>query len=126
MIMADDVRMTSQGGNGERLDVRVGGQSFGLSAKDLIPILLLIVAGVAGYLVYHAQDQRFGQMQEQHLMLFRHLQHQNEVLNQHSDVFRRWLTTIDYNIGHPEQRIPLEAAPPPPPVPALPSVMPKE
>jgi hypothetical protein len=109
-------------GNGrERLDLRVGGQSIGLSVKDLIPILLLIIAGIAGYLVYQAQDARLQRLHEHHIILFNQIERTHALIVQQNETIRRWLQTVAYNIGRdPSEQVPLELpspllAPKPPP-----------
>ena len=59
--MAEEVRGTVSGGNGERLDLRIGGQSLGFTTKDLVNVLIVILLGGFGYfLAYNvtANQQR--------------------------------------------------------------------
>jgi hypothetical protein len=107
----------SHGNGRERLEFKVGGQSVGIATQNLIPVLILLLAMVAGYLVYVGQDSRFEQMHQQHLFLHRSLVHQNELMIEQTETIRKWLLTMDYNLVHPEQRLPLDIAPRPPLVP---------
>jgi hypothetical protein len=139
--VAEEVQGSVTGGNGERLSFQVGTKSFGVAARDLVPILLLVLMGVGGYLLYlnvskgvHGIEQR--QMQT-HDMLHRNqlsmvealtkwhvmlneqeqaitvqLRHQNELLATQTETFRRLLQAHDFNMGRPlGERIPLEVAP---------------
>ena len=106
---------------GERLDLKVGGQSLGLTANSLIPILVLIIAGVAGYLVWLSQDGRFQQMHQQHVYLVQLIEHQNALIQRQTETLRRWLEVVSYNMGKEGgERLPLEVPPPPPEPPGLP------
>jgi hypothetical protein len=50
--MTEEIHGSVQGGNGERLEVKLGTKSLGLQTKDLIPILLLLAGCVGGFLIY--------------------------------------------------------------------------
>jgi hypothetical protein len=105
----------------ERLDVTVGGQTFGLAAKDLVSILILLLACVAGYLLWLSQDARLQAIAHQHVYLYQYLQAQHALILEHRETLREWLETVSYNSGHPhEQHLPLthrpsQVKPPPPP-----------
>lgn len=113
------------GNSGERLDLKIGGQSFGLTSRDLIPVLILILACVAGYLLYLALDQRLVHMREVQVHIMEGLARNHEATIVESqamrelhytqmDYFRKLLTTMDHNMSHgPTERYPLELVPPP-------------
>lgn len=128
--MAEDVTGRVEGKNGERLEVRVGGQAFGLTTRDLIPILLLILIGISGYLRIRAVEMHLNKIDTHHLDLskqryeqdryidtqvekLRTLIHEhNEKLAEQTQQIRVMLTGLDYNIGRKiEERIPLELVP---------------
>jgi hypothetical protein len=105
-MMADEVSGHISGGNGERVELRLGSKSLGISAVSLIPVLLLICAGIAGYLVYLNQMDA--------LKLLYH--GQREIVEQMQALELRLkhdLAVHDYNSGRePSERLPLELTPP--------------
>jgi len=116
--------MAAPNGNGrERLDLKVAGQSFGLTATSLIPSLALIILGVALYVVWLAQDARFAamdarfaQMQEQHVRMYDGQLRQNALAHDYLETVRKWLQVLQYNLNQESgQRLPLDVAPPLPP-----------
>jgi hypothetical protein len=50
--MADEVQGTVAGTNGERLELRLGTKSLGLTTRDLPLIVLMILMGVGFYLAF--------------------------------------------------------------------------
>lgn len=108
-----------------KLSGSIAGQSFSLQTRDIIPVLLLLVAGVCGYLVYLALDQRLVNMREVQVHILTTLSSNREATTgeYHAmrelhtiqmDYFRKLLTTLDYNMSHgPTERYPLELVPPP-------------
>jgi hypothetical protein len=140
--MADEVQGSVTNGNGERLQFQVGTKTFGIQARDLIPVLLLIMIGVGGYLLYlnmatrmdwmmQRQDQTQEMLHANQLKMVEALQtwhqilktqedairitllHQNELLEHQTETFRRFFYTHDYNQGRPpEDRLPLDLTPP--------------
>jgi hypothetical protein len=64
--MAEEVQGSISGGNGrERLELRIGTKSFGVQAKDLIPILLLCLIGIGGFLIYRGVHDDLGRLSAQ-------------------------------------------------------------
>lgn len=108
-----------------KLSGSIAGQSFAITTRDLIPVLLLLVGGVAGYLVYLALDQRLAHMREVQVHIMEGLakNHEATILESQAmrelhytqmDYFRKLLTTMDHNMSHgPTERYPLELVPPP-------------
>jgi hypothetical protein len=123
--VADEVHSSVTGGNGERLEVRLGTKAIGLTTRDLIPILLLLAGVVGGYLIYLNMQQAMRVLYiRQDLMLTRQYELQNEMVSlfhaqddrvqAHVDALRRMVSMHDYNMAHdPSQRLPLETEPPP-------------
>jgi hypothetical protein len=121
--MADEVQGTVHGGNGERLELRLGTKSFGLSARDLIPVLLVLSGLVGGYLIYVSISERLAGLsahQEQTLATLHANQlkiaetfHMIErVLQEHTDTLRQMLSTHEWNQGRaPGERLPLDMRP---------------
>jgi hypothetical protein len=54
----DEVHGSVQGPNGERLQLQLGSKSFGVSAKDLVSVLLVVVMGVGFYLTVNSLTDR--------------------------------------------------------------------
>jgi len=64
--MADEVRGQITNGNGERLSLQIGTKSFGIQARDILPILLLLMMGVGGYLLYDNVHRGIVDLQRNH------------------------------------------------------------
>jgi len=106
------------------LQVTMGGKSFGLMTKDLIPVLLLVILGVGGYLLYTNVYQGIVDLERNHEKIEKVLyENQTRIVesiaaaNSHrerqTDEIRRLLLTHEYNQTHaPEERLPLELPPP--------------
>jgi len=127
--MTEEVHGSVTGGNGERLEVRVGSQAFGLNAKDLLPILLLLSGLVGGYLLYTDVHKGLENLQASQLEVIKVL-HGNElkivnaiqawrgVVEGETEVIRKLIITHEFNTGRdPGERLPLDLPPPshPPP-----------
>jgi len=121
--MSDEVQGTVTGGNGERLELRLGTRTLGLTTRDLIPILLLAILGVGGYLLYGAVSKDLGRLDRQHDQVLTALQ-QNalrivdavQAANAHreeqTETIRKMLLLHEVNQSRaPEDRMPLELAP---------------
>jgi hypothetical protein len=128
-MMADEVSGTVQGNNGERLELKLGSKAFGLNAKDLLPILLLLSGLVGGYLLYTDVHSGIQHLEASHLEMIKVL-HSNElkivqaiqawrgVVEGETDVIRKLLITHEWNMGRDHsERLPLELPPRPIPVP---------
>jgi hypothetical protein len=107
--MAEEVHGTIQGGNGERLEVKLGSKSVGIAAQSLIPILLLLSGLVGGYIIYinvmdaiRASVRLIYQRQEQLIKL----------LDEQTDSIHKMLLTHEWNMGRdPGERLPLDLPP---------------
>jgi hypothetical protein len=118
--MADQVQGSVTGGNGERLELRMGTKTLGLQTRDLIPILLLIGGMVGGYLIYTSVNQSLLRQEHHHEFIQSVLQQNmqqavslirqvQEDLDEHRRQFRKLLQVHDWNQGRePQDRLPLE------------------
>jgi hypothetical protein len=122
--MAEEVHGSVTGNNGERLELRVGSKAFGLNAKDLLPILLLLSGLVGGYLLYTDVHKGIEHLEASHLEMIKVL-HGNElkivnaiqqwraVVEGETEVIRKLIITHEYNMGRePAGRLPLDLPPP--------------
>jgi hypothetical protein len=105
-MMPDEVSGHITGGNGERVELRLGSKSLGISAVSLIPILVLICGGIAGYLVYQNQMEALRLLYTRQEQLVKEMQ-ALELRLKHD------IAVHDYNSGRePSERLPLELTPP--------------
>ena len=126
--------MAEPAGNNERMELRLGSKSLGLTTRDLIPVLLLIMIGVLGYFRTKILDGGMqtlganqaamrGEMHHQNSLLQtqtevsrQELRQQNVLLHQYTEYTRALLETLNYNLGRPPgEHLPLGRAPPRPP-----------
>lgn len=95
--------------DGERLEAKFGDKSLGITTKDLIPVLLIAMMGMGGYLIY--QNIRWALQaifNRQQLMLDR-MDTQDDKLAFQTREFARLLAILDYNQGRPqEEHLPME------------------
>lgn len=92
----------------DQLSGRVAGQSFHLATSQLVPVLMLLVACVAGYLVYLGQDKQLTAMHRDHDRLLGEIRTLTAKERQATLVLLRALTTLDYNQGRAqEDRLPV-------------------
>ena len=124
--------------SGDRLELKVGSKSLGLTTRDLLPVLmivgLLLILGVMGYyrtklLDSGLQDIMLGQsslkealhhqnllLQSQTETLRTELRQQNVQQHQQTEYLRDLLETLNYNITRPlPEQLPIGRAPPKPP-----------
>jgi hypothetical protein len=117
--------------NGESIQLAVGGKSIGITAKDLIPLLLLIAGCMGGYLAFVALDGRITTLTErqerilsaaaahkdaviealhaQRALLVEEVHAARERQTAQSEGLRRLIQTHDYNTGRaPGEHLPLE------------------
>jgi hypothetical protein len=132
--VADEVRVNAPAGNGERLELSIGSKRLGLTTRDLLPILLLILGGVGGYLIYVGLDAKvtltqtqlrevqqtlqqariniLEKLHEQDLKLAEALTTSERQLNAQTKEIKDLVLAHDYNAGRPtDERMPLELAP---------------
>jgi len=122
--MADEVQGSVQGGNGERLELKLGTKALGIQAKDLVSILLILGGLVGGYLLYTSViDEtrliRAGQiatrdaLQQNREDMLRTLKEWEHAMDTQTQDLRRMLETLQYNLEQdPNARVPLERPPP--------------
>lgn len=93
----------------ERLEATIAGHSVGLTTKDLIPVLLIALMAMGGYLIYgNVRWALQAIFNRQQLMLDR-LSDQDEKLAFQTREFARLLAIHDYNQDRPkDERLPLE------------------
>jgi hypothetical protein len=104
--MAEEIHSSVTGGNGERLELTLGTKRLGISAVSLIPILVLICGGIAGYLVYQNQMEALRLLYTRQEQLVKEMQ-ALELRLKHD------IAVHDYNSGRePSERLPLELTPP--------------
>jgi hypothetical protein len=104
--MPEEVHGAITGGNGERMEIRLGTKSIGITAVSLIPILLLIGGIVGGYLIYQNQMEALRLLYTRQEQLVKEMQ-ALELRLKHD------LAVHDYNSGRePGERLPLELTPP--------------
>lgn len=98
------------GGNGrDQLGGKIAGQEVFLKTTQLLPILLLLVGGVSGYLVWQTQDRRLADIAVR-------LQAQETIERERFAALLRVLETHDYNATRePHERLPLLHLPDRPP-----------
>ena len=125
--------MAEPAGQNERLDLKLGTRSIGLTTRDLMPILLLVLVAVLGYYRTKALEGRLQEMTHRQEQIRDDLKHQNtlvqdqtthlrsELRQQNTLVYDRthiiegMLETLNYNINRPlEERLPLYRSPPRP------------
>lgn len=104
--------------NGERLEARIGNKAISLGVRDVLPVLVLALAGVGGYAIWQQASQGLTVLYKQHEQLERLL---HETQTHRSDYMRemvRLLSVAEYNRDRPaEERLPLALDPamvPPP------------
>ena len=98
--------------NGERLEARVGDKAISLGVKDLLPVLVLLLAGLGGYAIWQQASQGLAVLYKQHedmrLLI-------TEVQAHRADYMRemvRLLSVAEYNRDRkPEDRLPLALDP---------------
>lgn len=111
--MAEEVRGSVTGGNGERLELRLGTKSIGLTVRDLIPVLLVLLIGGATYLLYTALNKSLDQLYTRQQSILDQLHAMDEQRILQTIRLHRLLEVHDFNQGRPaEERLPLVMDPP--------------
>jgi hypothetical protein len=68
--MAEEIRATRTNNNGERLEIRLGTRTLGVSARDIVSVLLVLGGVVGGYLLYtNVHEQLRAVLRHQEVML---------------------------------------------------------
>jgi hypothetical protein len=79
--MAEEVQGTVQGGNGERLELRIGSKSLGFTTKDLVSVLLVVAVCVGFYLAFQSLTDGQSRGFQQQQAGFTKLEHLLELLH---------------------------------------------
>ncbi|HEX6827121.1 MAG TPA: hypothetical protein VF077_12460 [Nitrospiraceae bacterium] len=96
----------------DQLSGAIAGQSFALTTSQLLPILILLVGGVGGYLVWQAQDRRLVDLASHQREILMYMQTQDAVHRERLNLVLRVLETHDYNATRePGERLPLMLSP---------------
>jgi hypothetical protein len=100
-------------GNGrDKLKGRLAGQSFELTTSQLVPVLMLLVGGVAGYLAWQSQDQRLRDLASRQDAMLTHMREQAVLQRQQLRFVLKALETHEWNMmQEPSQRLPLLLSP---------------
>lgn len=111
--MAEELRGSVTGGNGERLQFQIGSKSFGIQARDLIPVLLLLLIALGGYLLYTSVDHDLDLLYVRQQSILDQLHAMDEQRILQTIRLHKLLEVHDYNAGRPhEERMPLTLDPP--------------
>ena len=93
----------------ERLEARIGDRSIGITTRDLIPILLLVLVGVFAYLLYQNVRWALQAIFNRQQLILNRLTDQDEKLAFQTREFARLLSILGYNMDRPlDERLPLE------------------
>jgi tRNA A22 N-methylase len=104
--MADEIRSSVAGPNGERLQVQVGTKSVGITTRDIVTVITLAILAVGGYVM-------MGIIGDGLKAIYRELHIIQDELRQNKDELRKMLSTHEWNQGRePGERLPLELSPP--------------
>ena len=127
---------TSPGDGRDQVSGTIAGQAFNITSANILPILLLIVAGIAGYLVYQAVDSQLLTIRNNIIKLYEFMKIQEDLIQDASHALKdtlkdqtrdvkhiaeeqsremlRILSIMEYNRDRPlVDRIPLVIDPPP-------------
>lgn len=98
--------------NGERLEARMGNKAISLGVKDLLPVLVLLLAGVGGYAIWQQASQGLAVLYKQHEQLERLLEAQQGHRADYMREMVRLLSVAEYNRDRPPaERLPLALDP---------------
>ena len=94
---------------GERLEARIGDKSLGITTKDLIPVLMIIMLGMGSYLIYQNVRWALQAIFNRQQLILNRLTDQDDKLAFQTREFARLMAIHDYNVDrHPDERLPLE------------------
>lgn len=97
---------------GERLEARLGSKSIGLTTRDLLPVLVLLLAGVGGYAIWVQASQGLAVLYKQHEQLERLLEAQQMHRAEYMREMVRLLSVLEFNCDRPPaERLPLALDP---------------
>jgi membrane-anchored protein YejM (alkaline phosphatase superfamily) len=94
------------------------GQSFTITTKDVISLLLLIMIGLAGWFAWQSNEKRLDLFQSHHMRVFELFLESNKARDIQTHQIYEWLQTLAYNANRPqEEQLPLGLPLPTEPVP---------
>lgn len=97
------------GNSGESVNLKVGDKSLGITTRDLIPLMTLIIAAIAGYFLWQTISLALRAIYAQQKVILERLMDQDEKLAFQTREFARLISIHDYNMDRPlEDRLPLE------------------
>lgn len=98
--------------HGERLEARLGNKALTLGVKDLLPVLVLVLAGVGGYAIWVQASQGLAVLYKQHEHLERLMEEQRHARADYMREMVRLLSVAEYNRDRPlAERLPLALDP---------------
>lgn len=93
----------------ERLEARYGDKSLGITTKDLIPVLMIIMLGMGSYLIYQNVRWALQAIFNRQQLILNRLTDQDEKLAFQTREFARLLAILNFNMDRDEHdRLPLE------------------
>lgn len=88
----------------EKLQAKIGDKAISLAVRDLLPMVMLALVALAGYLFWQDARRYQAQVAQSHLTMYRALQEKEAVTI-------RALEVLQYNLGQPHgERLPLTVA----------------
>ena len=78
----------------------IAGQAFNITSANILPILLLIVAGVAGYLVYQAVDSQLFTIRNNIIKLYEVIKIQEVLIQDASHALKNTLKDQTRDVKH--------------------------
>lgn len=94
--------------NHAQVKASIGGQSFEITTKDVISLLLIVMICLAGWFAWQSNEKRLDNFQAQHVLFGKLLLEQKEFAREETEKLYRALVTLQYNIGRPpDEQIPL-------------------
>ena len=95
--------------SGDSVNLRVGDKSLGITTKDLIPLIVLVGATVAGYFLWQTASHALRAIYTQQRVILERLDEHDEKRSLQTREFARLIAIHDYNMDRPlEDRLPLE------------------
>lgn len=96
----------------EQLKGTIAGQQFSVTTSNLVPILLIALIGLAGYISYQQQANGLKLLHAEHEQIKTLLSEQNALRTTQFHTLGQMLVTLDWNSQRPaNDRLPLELSP---------------
>jgi hypothetical protein len=87
----------SEQSNGAKLEGSLAGQSYSLQTRDIIPVLLIVLGGVCGYLLYLAVDRRLEHLREVQVHILKALEtHQTTLVQDTRQMYDFHVNQVNY------------------------------